>query len=300
MIKCSYKKNRGSGKMKRKKLRNQIALVLSLVFLINVSVYADSSTVVTLGKDLTGEQKEQMLEIFNVEDDVTTIEVNNEEEREYLEGIASESQLGTRTISSAYVELLDEGSGIIVESYNISWVTNEMFQSALVTAGVKDAKIIAAAPFPVSGTGALTGILKAFEEATGKEISEEQKKVATEEVFQTGELGEDIGQDKASELIRTIKEEVVSKDIKNVEDIKTVIIEIAGDLNINLELDQIDKISELMEKINKLNLNTDEIKNQLKDIGKKIDDTIKNNEEVKSLLQRILDAIKNFFNSIFG
>lgn len=286
--------------MKSKKMRNQIALVLSLIFLINVSVYADNSKVVTLGRDLTTDQKEQMLELFNVEDDVTTIEVNNQEEREYLEGIASESQLGTRTISSAYVELLDQGSGIVVESYNISWVTNEMFQSALVTAGVKDAKIIAAAPFPVSGTGALTGILKAFEEATGKEISEEQKKVATEEVFQTGELGEDIGQDKASELIRTIKEEVVSRDIKNAEDIRKVIIEIAGDLNINLGVNQVDKISELMEKINKLNLNTDEIKNQLRNIGEKIDDTIKNNEEVKSLLQRILDAIKNFFDSIFG
>ena len=29
-------------------------------------------------------------------------------------------------------------------------------------AGVKDAKVIAAAPYPVSGTGALTGILKAL------------------------------------------------------------------------------------------------------------------------------------------
>lgn len=287
--------------MKNKKLKKSIVFILSLIFLMNTFAYADSSTVVTLGDDLTDDQKDQMLEMFNVEkSDATIISVNNEEERKYLEGVASEAQLGSRTISSAYVELLDEGSGINVETYNISWVTKEMYQSALVTAGVKDAKVIAAAPFPVSGTGALTGVLKAFEQATGKKISEEQKKVANEEVYQTGELGDDIGKDKAGELIRIVKEEVVSKDIKNPEDIKRIIIDIAGKLDINLNAQQTEKISNLMEKISKLDLNTEEIKNQLKDIGKKLDDTIKNNEEVKSLLQRILDAIKSFFNSIFN
>ena len=54
-----------------------------------------------------------------------------------------------------------------------------------------------------------------------------------------------------------------------------------------------------MQKIGDLNLDSEEIKNQLKDIGQKIDDTLKNNEEVRTLLQRILDAIKEFFNSIF-
>lgn len=287
--------------MKNKTIKKTIVMILSLVFLLNTFAYADTTTVVTLGEDLSSEQKDQMLEMFNVEEgEATIIEVNNKEERQYLEGVASEAQLGTRTISSAYVELLDEGSGILVETYNITWVTEEMYQSALVTAGVKDAKIIAAAPFPVSGTGALTGVLKAFEQATGKKISEEQKKVANEEVYQTGELGEEIGKDKAGELIRVVKEEVISKDIKNPEDIKKIIIEIAGNLNINLNDNQTEKISELMQKISKLDLNTEEIKNQLKDIGKKLDDTIKNNEEVKSILERILDSIKSFFNSIFN
>ena len=287
--------------MKNKRFKKSIVMILSLVFLLNTFAYADSSTVVTLGADLNSEQREQMLEMFNVkEGEAAIIEVNNKEERQYLEGVASEAQLGSRTISSAYVELLDEGSGISVETYNISWVTKEMYQSALVTAGVKDAKVIAAAPFPVSGTGALTGVLKAFEQATGKKISEEQKKVANEEVYQTGELGDDIGKDKAGELIRIVKEEVVSKNIKNPEDIKKIIIEIAAKLDINLNSDQTEKITQLMEKISNLDLNTEEIKNQLKDIGKKLDDTIKNNPQVKSWFQKILEAIKSFFNSIFN
>ena len=202
-------------------------------------------------------------------------------------------------MSSAYVELLEEDSGISVETHNISWVTKEMYESALVTAGVKDAKVIAAAPFPVSGTGALTGILKAFEQATGKKISENQKQVANEEVFQTGELGEEIGKDKASELVRKVKEEIISRDIKAPEDIKQVILDTAESLDIDLKVEQIEKISNLMEKINKLDLDTEEIKSQLKNIGKKLDDTIKNNEEVRSLLEKILDAIKSFFRALF-
>lgn len=290
--------------MKHYKFKKHIILILAFVFILNTFntiAHADTSNVVTLGEDLNSEQRKQILDIFNVkEEDVTIIEVNNQEERRYLEGIASEVQLGKKTISSAYVELLEENSGIDIETYNITWVTKEMYQSALITAGVKDAKIIAAAPFPVSGTGALTGILKAFELATGKEISDAQKKVANEEVFKTGELGQEIGQEKASELIRIIKEEIISKDIKDSEDIKKVIIDIAARLDINLNIDQIKNITNLMEKINKLNLNTEEIKNQLKDIGEKIDKTITNNEQVKSMLEKILDAIMVFFKSLFN
>lgn len=287
--------------MKRSKILRAVSLVLSLMFIFTSFAYADSDKVVTLAKDLDSDQREQILELFKVdEDNVKIIEVNNQEEREYLEGVASEAQLGKITMSSAYVEILGEGTGIDVETYNISWVTKEMYANALATAGVKNAKVIAAAPFSVSGTGALTGILKAFEQATGQEISEEQKKVANEEVVRVGELGEEVGQDKASELIKEVKEKIVEKDIKDPEEIKKIIIEISGNLDITLNDEQIQKIGNLMEKISKLELDTDNIKNQLKDIGKKLDDTLKNNEEVKSILQRILDSIKSFFNSIFN
>lgn len=286
--------------MKNKKFIKYMTLILSFVFIFNTMVYADSSTVVTLGKNLNKDQRKQILDIFNVDENKTTIiEVNNEEERQYLEGVASEEQLGKITMSSAYVEILEEGSGIDVETYNISWVSKEMYQSALLTAGVRDAKVIAAAPFPVSGTGALTGILKAFELATGKTISEEQKKVANEEVVKSGLLGEDIGQEKASELIRVIKEEIIKKGTKDPEEIKKIVVDIAGKLDINLNVENIENLSGLMQNISKLDLNTEQIKGQLKDLGQKLDDTIKNNEHVQTLLQKILAAIKEFFVSIF-
>ncbi|HZK37297.1 MAG TPA: DUF1002 domain-containing protein [Clostridia bacterium] len=287
--------------MGKKNLIKYTIKMLIFIVMFNIFAYADSTIVVTLAKNLDEAQRKQILDLFNVsEETVKIIEVTNEEERKYLEGIAPEEQIGKITISSAYVEVLGEGSGIDVETYNISWVTKEMYRNALVTAGVKDAKVIAAAPFSVSGTGALTGILKAFEQASGKKISEEQKKTANEEVIKTGELGEQIGKEKATELVKSVKEKVVEKGAKSPEDIKKIIIDIAGRLDINLNAEQIDSISKLMEKINKLNLNTEEIKSQLKGIGEKLDQTLKDNEQVKSLLQRILEAIKNFFNSLLS
>lgn len=283
------------------KIKKYLSIILLAVFILNTVAYADSNVVVTLAKNIDNEQKKEILNIFGVkEDEVRTIEVTNQEERQYLEGVAPEEQIGNITMSSAYVEILEEDSGISVETHNINWVTKEMYQSALVTAGVKNAKVIAAAPIPVSGTGALTGILKAFEQVTGEKIDEDQKKIANEEIVKTGELGDEIGKDKASELIKEVKEEVIEKGAKTPEEIKKIIIDISAKLDINLSDEQIEKINQLMEKISRLNLDTDEIKNQLKNIGKKLDDTIKNNEEVRSLLERILDAIKNFFASIFN
>ena len=54
------------------------------------------------------------------------------------------------------------GSGHIVRSKNINSITDAMYTNALITAGVKDAEIQITAPFKVSGTAALTGLMKAL------------------------------------------------------------------------------------------------------------------------------------------
>ena len=275
------------------------------IFLLAISVpinaLAEGEVVVSLGADLTQAQRDEMLELFGVkEDEVTIIEVTNEEERNYLEGLVSEKTIGTRAISSCYVKPLEEGEGIIVETHNITWVTREMFANAMVTAGVQNAHVIAGAPFGVSGTAALTGIMKAFEQAEGENLSEEAKKIASEELVTTGELGDKIGKDKAAELIKEIKERVISEQVKDSDDIRRIIIEISGELNINLSHEQIDQIVNLMEKIRNLDLNVENIREQLGKIAGSLDDVRKKVEENKGLIQKILDAILSFFNWIRG
>ncbi len=260
-------------------------------------VRAQVEEVVSLGADLNEKQQQQMLELFGVKaDEVKVIKVTNQEERDYLEGLVSNDKIGTRAISCAYVKPLPEGEGLVVETYNISWVTKEMYANAMVTAGVENARVVAAAPFSVSGTAALTGIMKAFEEVSGKELDEEAKKVANEELVTTGELGEDIGKDKAAALIKEIKERIIRERIKDPEDIKRIILEIAKELNIELTEEQINRIIELMEKISKLDLDIDRITSQLENISQRLDDIRKTVEENKGILQRIWAAITGFIN----
>ena len=104
-------------------------------------------------KDLTQEQKDTMLKYFGVnKDEVVILEVNNQEERKYLQGVATEAQLGKKTYSCAYVEPTKSGSGINVKTANITWATPAMVATTLSTAGLTDADVVIAANFPVSGT----------------------------------------------------------------------------------------------------------------------------------------------------
>lgn len=285
------------------KMKRVLTIFLTVVIFICMTglVLAQNNSVVSLGADLTKDQRTQMLNLFKTdENSAKIIEVTNQEERTYLEGLISDKQIGTRAISSAFVEVLSAGEGIMVETYNINWVTKEMYANAMVTAGLENAKVVAAAPFEVSGTAALTGIMKAFELATGEELSEDAKKTANEELVTTGELGQDVGQDKAAALVKEIKERIIKEKITNPEDIRRIIIEIAADLNITITQKNIDQLADLMERISKLDLNVDKVTSQLEKITGRLDDVKRTLEANKGLLQQILDAIKRFFEWLSG
>ncbi len=107
---------------------------------------ADSSKVVTLGTNLSDEQKKSMYEYFGTTaDEVETIEVTNQDERKYMEGIASEAQIGKKTFSCSYVEPTQDG-GIQVKVANLTFVTSSMIASTLLTSGVENCNEPARSP----------------------------------------------------------------------------------------------------------------------------------------------------------
>ena len=278
--------------------------VLVVLLLLSSLAFADQvlndNKVVSLGQNLSDAQKKEMLSLFGADESVEIVEVTNKEEREYLGKYIDEKILGTRAISSAYVEKLNEGEGISVVTHNISWVTEDMYKNAIITAGIKDAKIIVASPINVSGTAALTGVIKAFEDLTGEDITEKEKEVASEEIAKTAVLGNEIGADKASELIENIKVNVVGNNIKGKRNIKKAVNAAANELGVELTDEQVNEIVALMKRISKLDLDLNEIKTQLKDISGKIDKIVAQNEEVKSLLGRIINYFQELFNRLFG
>lgn len=283
--------------------KTTVMVLLLLLTGLTGGVIADAVRVISYGADLTDQQKEKVYGIFGLEEadkqNIAVTEVSNREERKYLEGLVESEVIGEKAISCAYVELLGNGEGITVQTHNITWVTPEMYASALITAQVKDAKVIAAAPFPVSGTAALTGIFKAFEAATGENLDKEAKDVANEEMVRTGEIGKSIDNNqKAADLIIRIKEEIIKRNLSDPEEIRQVIINISNELNITLTEEQIEQLISLMQKIQGLNLNVSEINNQLKDMRSKLDDLAIQGEGIKGFLQRIIDFLTQIVNSI--
>lgn len=277
-----------------------IFMILSSVVLFSGNkVLADSYKVVTLGGDLTEKQKNSMLEYFGVDrQDADIIEVHIDEEKKYLSDIATSDEIGTKSISCAYVEPTTNG-GLNVTTNNISWVSSSMIENALITAGVKNANVKAAAPFKVSGTAALTGILKGYENSSaGSKIDENKKKVANDELMTTGEIGDKIGKDKAAGLINDIKTQVVKDKPKTEDGIRDIVQNVVNNYNINLSSDDIDKITSLMNKINGLDLKFGDIKNQLGGVADNLKGVL-SSDETKGFFASIVSAIKSFFSGLF-
>lgn len=232
-------------------------------------VRADSSKVVTLGANLTDSQKNSMYEYFGTSSDkAEVIEVTNADERKYLEGVAPDEQIGTRTYSCSYVEPTTSG-GIQVKVSNLTYVTSSMISSTLLTSGVENCNVVAASPIEVSGTGALTGIMMAYEKATGTTLNDDQKAAATDELVTTGDLANDIGQDKAESVMNDVKKDVIEGGLTDADDIQNAVENVAKDNNVTLTQEQIDKISDLMKNISQYDYDVKALKNTLDNIDGK-------------------------------
>lgn len=292
------------------KKRISALLICSSIVLGSITpAYADGANVVTLGTNLSAEQKQMVLNYFGVkENEVVILEVNNQEERKYLEGVATEAQLGTRTYSCAYVQPTSKGNGLNVKTVNLTYVTSSMIASTLTTCGITDANVIAMTPLSggVSGTGALTGIMKAFEDATGKPLDEEKKEIASEELVIIGDLGENIGQDKATGVINDIKTEIIKNNTQDNIQIADTINNITNNYNVTLTPEQQEKLENLMTKVSEqdydykemkdaLNSVKDVVNEKLNSIGEKVPTTLINS--VKQWFTRIGDWFANLFNN---
>ncbi|WP_409994105.1 DUF1002 domain-containing protein [[Anoxybacillus] calidus] len=275
-------------------------LLTSLLFTYPAIAAADAvegDVIITLGENLTEQQKQQVLNEMNAPENAQTITVSNAEEHKYLGGVIPKAQIGTKAISSSMITIGAKGSGLDVETNNITWVTEEMYTNALITAGVKDAKIYITAPFPVSGTAALTGLMKAYEVSSDQVIPDEVKKVANEEMVKTAKLGESIGNDKAVALLTRIKEEIAKNPPTTDADLRALIERIAKELGITLTEEEINSLISLFNKMKNLNIDWNQVNDQLSKAKDKIS-TFLQSEEGKTFIQNIIDILREIWNAI--
>lgn len=255
--------------MIRKSSLSKIAALLVGTLLVGLNpivAKADSYAVISMANDITDAEKTQVYQYFGLaKGQAQEIVITNADERNALLGMVPEAQIGNKTVSSAYVNPTSSG-GIRVETQNLTWVTNSMLTNTLITLGITNADVKAYAPYAVSGTGALTGIMKAFETGSddGKEITEEQKEVANEELVMTGQLGDSIGKEEASAVVNEVKTQVIKDSPKTDIEIGNIITNITNNYNVELSENDKAKMISVMSKINNLDLDYKELKDTLK------------------------------------
>ena len=292
---------------KRKIITLSAIMIAGLMtFQANVSADAvEEKPYLSLGADLSTDQKSKVLELLDVDekalDQYNIVTVTNSDEHKYLDDYLDSSVIGTKALSSVLVEKRDKGEGIDVTTKNITYCTAGMYENALTTAGVTDATVTVAGPFNITGTAALVGAMNAYEDMTGEDISSESKDAATNELVVTSELAGQLNDsDKAEQFLALIKEKVLSDDAKSESDINDIIDECSKDLDITVTDDQKAQIAELMQKINKLDLNVNDLKEQASKIYDKLSDMDIDTqgifEKIKTALSSIFAALSGLFN----
>ena len=232
-----------------------------------IPAMADAMKVVTLGADLSEDQKNTMLRYFKVDSSqAQIIYVTNQDERDHLSAYVPLEQIGTRTVSCAYVKPTTSG-GIKVRTANLNWVTCNMIASSLSTSGVTNCEVVAACPFEVSGTGALTGIQMAYETASGEKLDETKKELATEEMVVTGNLADSVGQNDATTVINQAKMQVIADNIQNADDIYNIVVNISNNNNVSLSDDEINTIVNLLKQIAEQNYDYSEMQETLERVN---------------------------------
>ena len=289
-------------------MRKIAFFVVSLIFAFSSGLssalaeeIAEGKARVVMGADLDEEQRAQIYRDFSLaEGDIQGLTITNQEERAYLEGIAPEDKIGNLALSCVYIRTLEENSGLTITLHNINWCSENIYRNVLVTAGITDASVMISAPYPVSGTAALTGIYKAYEDVTGEKLDESAKKAAANELFITGALAETIGSTDATLLVNELKGILDQTQNMTDDEVHKEIHSLAKSLGIQVTDSQIEQLVGLCRELE--GLDTQQLQEHLESIAGTVDSAQKTNAFFSALeknIQNFFTNIGTFFSNLF-
>ena len=239
----------------------------------------------------------------------------------YLNPSGSSFTSASGVWSSAAIEKTSSGSGINVKildyngSNNITTITADQYKNAAVTAGITDANIYVTSAVPIDGSGALAGIYKAYAKA-GNKLNQSQINAAQNEMDTlSGITKENKGKDGYSDAqlnnaVAGAKKEMAEKgsDLSKQDIINIVNNEIKdnnlGNVITNEQKNQIVNILIQIRDSGALKSGSfkqqaakamDSIQKNAQGIFSKL-----NTQENRNALQKLWDAIVEFFTSLFN
>ena len=199
----------------------------------------------------------------------------------------------------------EKGSGINISTNNITYCTVGMYKNALATAGVTDADIIIAGPTGISGTAALVGIFKAYQEMTGETIDAQINDAALNELVITGQLEETIEgltDEEVEEFIAYIKSVIAQNDLKDEASINEAIDDACEKYQVTLSDSERQQIVDLLLKITSLGIDL----NGLVDYAESLYHSYRDGggsgvlSSIGSFFTNVFTAISDFFKGLFS
>lgn len=273
-----------------------IALGLILFVSFAMPVSADSTTIIIYGEKLTDSQRAEVRELLEISDQemVEEHDVTGQDYADYINGNSRSNMY-----SSAGIILESQGTGLevnIVTPKNITEVTAEMYENALLTAGAEDATVNVVSPVQVSGHSALTGIYKAYD-VEGEQLDKERMELANEELNVATDLVDngDINQEEVSNLLTEIKKMIAEQNPATREDVEQIVSEQLDKLEINLSEQDRQMLVDLFDKMKELEIDFGAVKEQLDSIT----NSIVEKAEDLGLDEGFWDKVANFFRDLF-
>ena len=313
-----------------KKFLTLLALAAGLTFSQPVqaassSTDVDTTPVITLGTSLTDSQKEGTLSVLkgalSDSSSYNTLTVTGSDLVTYLNPSGDNFTSSSGVWSSAAIEKTSSGSGINIQilnyngKNNITTITANQYRNTAITAGITDANIYVTSAVSIDGSGALAGIYKAYAKS-GEKLNQKQITAAQDELstlsgitsenknkngYSDAQLNNAVAGAKKemakegsnitkNQIITIVNQQIKNNNLTNVitneqkNQIVNILIEIrdSGALNSSSFKQQ---ASQAMSAIQK----------SAKGIFSKL-----NTEENRNALQKLWDAIVNFFTNLFN
>jgi uncharacterized protein YpuA (DUF1002 family) len=303
-----------------------LAAVTSLLALATPAHAASndwSEPIVTLGSSLTDSQRigtvSTLTQSFNGSN-YNTITVNGATLVKYLNPSGANFTTSSGVWSSAAVQKTSSGSGINVQildyngKNNITQITADQYKNAALTAGVTDANIYVTSAVPIDGSGALAGVYAAFAQ-NGDALNQSQVTAAQNEMGTLNDITQaNKGKDGYSDAqlnnaVAGAKEEMAKQGTNiTVGQITTIVNNQLNKNNLGTIINNNQKqqiINVLVQVRDSGALKSDSFKEQAGKVMSDIQSSAKgifdklNTQENRNFLQKILDSIGQFFQSVW-
>jgi uncharacterized protein YpuA (DUF1002 family) len=285
-------------------MKRLLLALIVLMFLIS-PIYSASSSgfAITYGETTYNNPsyKSSVLNYFqsqtskNVNDAASKV-ITASEVNQISKNITGRTYNSQQIFSCALVDLsYSQGIKIVVDKSKVTTVTSKMYANALKSTGIENGYVVVTAPVTATGESALAGVLRSYEIAVGTNIPDVAKQAATQELYTETQIANQTGQspDKIAELFDKAKQEVQKQNLQDPTQIKAIVINIAGTLNINLSDQQAQQIANALANSQKAQSSLADFKNQLQSATQQA-------SQSQGILGQIWNYIQSFTDYLRG